>query len=129
MTDFKIMGLHYKNFEEINNAIPLKKNQLLANGWAVFQTLVYGKSKCVKIRQEIRQQENTHIYRTYNKENRYCGGKYWIAVFCFGYDSENYFQTNVENSFINNDTLKLKYLSGTHDAAYPILTSVFKRIK
>jgi hypothetical protein len=24
-TAFKIMGLHYKNFEEINNAIPLKK--------------------------------------------------------------------------------------------------------
>jgi hypothetical protein len=48
MTSFKIMGLHYKNFEEINNAIPLKKISFSPTTWQYFKLLFMGKIKVEK---------------------------------------------------------------------------------
>jgi uncharacterized membrane protein len=48
MTAFKIMGLHYKNFEEINNAIPLKKISFSPTTWQYFKLLFTGKIKVEK---------------------------------------------------------------------------------
>ena len=40
-TVLKIMGLHYKNFDEINNAIPLKKISYSPSGWQYFKLLAF----------------------------------------------------------------------------------------
>jgi hypothetical protein len=48
MTDFKIMGLHYKNFEEINNAIPLKKISFSPTAGQYFKLLFTGKVNVLK---------------------------------------------------------------------------------
>ena len=40
-TAFKIMGLHYKNFDEMNNAIPLKKISFSPAGWQYFKLLFF----------------------------------------------------------------------------------------
>lgn len=42
-TSFKIMGLHYKNFEEINMAIPLKTIRFAPVGLQYFKLLFIGK--------------------------------------------------------------------------------------
>ena len=40
-TVLKIMGLHYKNFDEMNNAIPLKKISYSPSGWQYFKLLIF----------------------------------------------------------------------------------------
>jgi len=40
-TAFKIMGLHYKNFDEMNNAIPVKKLSYSPAGWQYFKLMFF----------------------------------------------------------------------------------------
>jgi hypothetical protein len=40
-TAFKIMGLHYKNFDEMNNAIPLKKISFSPSAGQYFKLLFF----------------------------------------------------------------------------------------
>ncbi len=47
-TAFKLMGLHYKNFEEINDAIPLKKIKFSPTKGQYFKLLATGKMKIPK---------------------------------------------------------------------------------
>jgi hypothetical protein len=47
-TSFKIMGVLYKNIEEIDNGIPLKKINYTPVGWEYFKLLFTGKVNVLK---------------------------------------------------------------------------------
>jgi hypothetical protein len=61
MTTFKIMGLIYKNFEEMNDAIPLKKISFSPTGGQYFKLLFTGR---IKVKKQDRKQKNTDPAQT-----------------------------------------------------------------
>jgi hypothetical protein len=66
-TRLKIMGLHYKNFEEINDAIPLKKISFSPSVGSYFKLLFTGKINVEKENKRTGKRKNKNTERTIRK--------------------------------------------------------------
>ena len=66
-TAFKLMGIHYKNFEEINDAIPLKKIRFSPTIGQYFKLLFTGKIKVKKEENKDDERKNKNAKQTISK--------------------------------------------------------------
>jgi hypothetical protein len=66
-TTFKFMGIHYKNIEEMNNAIPLKKISFSPSVGSYFKLLFTGKINVEKENKGAGKRKNKNAERTIRK--------------------------------------------------------------